>query len=94
MRFKTCFLSLCLTTTDLSINSITASEPILLNLKIFFLRLVPANSAAFPEIYVCLEADVFPQSGVKCVSGPINLNTLIGTPNASAQIWVITVFEP
>ncbi len=54
----------------------------------------PDSSAALPVMNVCREADVLPQSGVRAVSGPTSSKSASGMPSASAQIWVITVFEP
>src|SRR6185369_4127903 len=48
----------------------------------------------FPVTNVCREAEVLPQSGVTDVSAETRSKQSIGALTASAQIWVIIVFEP
>ena len=55
---------------------------------------VPARKVAFPEMNVCLDAELFPASGVVSVSAPSVTMHDMSTPTASAQICVITVLAP
>src|SRR5438270_3345912 len=50
--------------------------------------------AALPLTNVWRDAEVLPQSGVIEVSAETRSKRSIGAPSASAQIWVMIVFEP
>ena len=71
-----------------------ASSLILLSRRMSARSRRPDSSAALPVMNVWREADVLPQSGVRAVSGPTSSKSASGMPSASAQICVITVFEP